>query len=89
MKVPHLAVHRVNNNTLEGLNSISKPTALRTIIVRDCIPDEVVNEVIKRFKCLRVLILCCCNQLHELVGDLEHLCYLDLSCSAIERLPNL
>ncbi|XP_048318639.2 putative disease resistance RPP13-like protein 1 [Ziziphus jujuba] len=79
---------------LKRLDSLSRVTRLRTFLpLQDLLPfvsNEVVNEAIKKLRCLRVLKLSGCgnlNQLHGSIGDLKHLRYLDLSSTPIKRLP--
>nr|XP_048318460.1 putative disease resistance protein At3g14460 isoform X1 [Ziziphus jujuba var. spinosa]XP_048318461.1 putative disease resistance protein At3g14460 isoform X1 [Ziziphus jujuba var. spinosa] len=94
MRVRHLGVATVVSSQRFG--TISESTHLRTLLPLDGYPfgylfNEVVNNVILKLRCLRVLSLFGCTnlrQLSESIGELKHLRFLNLSETSIKRLPN-
>ncbi|XP_060669495.1 putative disease resistance protein At3g14460 [Ziziphus jujuba] len=94
MRVRHLGVATVVSSQRFG--TISESTHLRTLLPLDSYSfcnlfNEVVNNVILKLRCLRVLSLFGCTnlrQLSESIGELKHLRFLNLSETSIKRLPN-
>ena len=49
---------------------------------------KMIDELVQTFKCLRVLSLSSIGELHDSVGDLKHLRYLDIGDTEIKHLPD-
>ncbi|KAH7515347.1 hypothetical protein FEM48_Zijuj10G0016900 [Ziziphus jujuba var. spinosa] len=94
MKVRHLAV--APDVSLQRFGPISKAIHLRSLLTLPgrsfpSLSNEVVNNVILKLRCFRILSLSGCRNLEPLsdsIGELKHLRFLDLSCTSIKRLPN-
>ncbi|XP_060669566.1 putative disease resistance RPP13-like protein 1 isoform X1 [Ziziphus jujuba] len=93
VKVRHLAIRR--STPMARFDSIFEAAYLRTLLPThtfsfDYISGEVVNHVILKLKCLRILSLSGCRKLKKLpesIGEQKHLRHLDLSGTSIESLP--
>ncbi|KAH7515403.1 hypothetical protein FEM48_Zijuj10G0022800 [Ziziphus jujuba var. spinosa] len=94
MKVRHLVV--ALDVSLQRFGAISKAIHLRTLLTLYgysflSLSNEVLNNVILKLRCLRILSSSGCvflKQLSDSIAELKHLRFLDLSCTSIKRLPN-
>nr|XP_048317917.1 putative disease resistance RPP13-like protein 1 [Ziziphus jujuba var. spinosa] len=94
MKVRHLYV--APDVSSQRFGAISEAIHLRSLLSLDryqlrSLSNQVVNDVILKLRCLRILSLCRSQNLKQLsdsIGELKHLRFLDLSRTSIERLPN-
>ncbi|XP_072069214.1 putative disease resistance RPP13-like protein 1 isoform X1 [Arachis hypogaea] len=74
-------------------NSISKVESLRTLILfgnfssPNCNIEAATCEILSKCKYLRALSFSKLNVVHDSIGELIHLRYLDLSCTNIKTLP--
>ncbi|KAH7515396.1 hypothetical protein FEM48_Zijuj10G0022100 [Ziziphus jujuba var. spinosa] len=94
MKVHHLAV--APDVSLQRFGAISKAIHLRSLLMLygysfPSLSNEVLNNVILKLRCLRILSSSGCvflKQLSDSIAELKHLHFLDLSCTLIKKLPN-
>ncbi|XP_048318955.2 putative disease resistance protein At3g14460 [Ziziphus jujuba] len=94
INVRHLAV--ASDVSLDRYGAISKASHLRSFLSTyrysvQTLSNQVVNNVILKFRRLRILSLRWCQNLEQLsdsIGELKHLRFLDLSWTSIKRLPN-
>ncbi|XP_048318666.2 putative disease resistance protein At3g14460 [Ziziphus jujuba] len=91
MKVHHVSV--APDVSLQRFGATSKAIHLRLLLTLygysfPTLSNEVVNNVILKLRCLRILSSSGCVFLSDSIGELKHLRFLDLSCTSIKRLPN-
>ena len=99
-KTRHFSYVRTKFDAFKKFNVSNEAKGLRTFLGFDLSPPKwmgnnistmMIDDLLLKFKCLRVLSFSTYGNLKELpksVGNLKHLRYLNLSHTSIERLPN-
>ncbi|KAK8598117.1 hypothetical protein V6N13_095508 [Hibiscus sabdariffa] len=94
--VRHFSYTRTGYDDFQMFNAFHETKCLRTFLPLkpfnwfEVLPYQVYHDLLPTLKCLRVLTLSRYDNIKELpasIGDLQLLRYLDLSYTAIERLP--
>ncbi|XP_050209627.1 putative disease resistance RPP13-like protein 1 [Mercurialis annua] len=90
----HLSYVRIENDSAKKFEGIYEARSLRTFILVEwaCIDNEVMQDLLFKFRKLRVLSLSQYRSVSELpqsIGYLKHLRYLDLSTASIKKLPEI
>ncbi|XP_017983153.1 PREDICTED: putative disease resistance RPP13-like protein 1 [Theobroma cacao] len=94
--VRHCSYMRTGFDDFQKFNAFHETRCLRTFLPMkpffwvEMLPYEVYHDLLPTLKCLRVLSLSKYDNIKELpstIGELKLLRYLNLSCTAIERLP--
>ncbi|XP_065872263.1 putative disease resistance RPP13-like protein 1 [Euphorbia lathyris] len=93
-KTRHLSYVRTENDSSKRFEGIYEAQLLRTIILVgwSCIDNEVMHDLLLKFRQLRVLSLsqyCSVAELPKSIGKLKHLRYLDLSTASMKELPDI
>ncbi|XWS52527.1 hypothetical protein CRYUN_Cryun11dG0078400 [Craigia yunnanensis] len=94
--IRHFSYARTGYDGFQQFNAFHQTKCLRTFLPlkpffwAEILPYQVYHDLLPTLKCLRVLSLSRYDNIVELpssIGDLKLLRYLDLSCTAIESLP--
>ncbi|XVF19276.1 hypothetical protein REPUB_Repub11eG0096200 [Reevesia pubescens] len=94
--IRHFSYARTGYDESQKFNAFLETKCLRTFLPLkpffwvEMLPYQIYHDLLPTLKCLRVLCLSKYDNIIELpnsIGDLKLLRYLDLSCTAIEKLP--